>query len=84
VAGTLHGIQAIGPDGVKWFNTGATVAGHFHLIGTPAGRLYLCEGYATGATIHEATGAAVAVAFHAGNLKAVAKILREAQAAGPH
>jgi putative DNA primase/helicase len=77
-AGTVHGIQAIGPDGVKRFNTGATVAGHFHLIGTPAGRLYLCEGYATGATIHEATGAAVAVAFHAGNLKAVAKILREA------
>jgi len=34
-AGTLHGIQAIGPDGVKRFNTGATVAGHFHLIGTP-------------------------------------------------
>jgi len=77
-AGTLHGIQAIGPDGVKRFNTGATVAGHFHLIGTPTGRLYLCEGYATGATIHEATGAAVAVAFHAGNLKAVAAILREA------
>jgi putative DNA primase/helicase len=54
------------------------VAGHFHLIGKPAGRLYLCEGYATGATIHEATGAAVAVAFHAGNLKAVALVLREA------
>jgi putative DNA primase/helicase len=75
--GILHGIQGIGPDGQKRFNTGVTVAGHFHLIGTPVGRLYLCEGYATGATIHEATGAAVAVAFHAGNLKAVAKILRE-------
>ena len=51
-AGTLHGIQAIGPDGAKRFNTGATLGGHFHLIGKPAGRLYLCEGYATGATIH--------------------------------
>jgi len=77
-AGTLHGIQAIGADGAKRFNTGATLSGHFHLIGKPAGRLYLCEGYATGATIREATGAAVAVAFHAGNLKAVAKVLREA------
>jgi putative DNA primase/helicase len=76
-AGTLHGIQAIGPDGAKRFNTGATLRGHFHLIGKPAGRLYLCEGYATGATIHEATGAAVAVAFHAGNLKAVAWVLRD-------
>lgn len=77
-AGTLHGIQAIGPDGAKRFNTGAALGGHFHLIGKPAGRLYLCKGYATGATIHEATGAAVAVAFHAGNLEAVAKVLREA------
>jgi putative DNA primase/helicase len=77
-AGALHGVQAIGPDGTKRFNTGATVADHFHLIGTPTRRLYLCEGYATGATIHEATGAAVAVAFHAGNLKAVASGLREA------
>jgi len=67
-AGHLHGIQAIGPDGSKRFNTGASLVGHFHLIGTPTRRLYLCEGYATGATIHEATGAAVAVAFHAGNL----------------
>ena len=77
-AGTLHGIQAIGPDGAKRFNTGAALGGHFHLIGKPAGRFYLCEGYATGATIHEATGAAVAVAFHAGNLKVVAQVLREA------
>ena len=77
-AGALHGIQVIGPDGVKRFNTGATVAGHFHLIGKPVGQLYLCEGYATGATIHEAIGAAVAMAFHAGNLRAVALVLREA------
>jgi putative DNA primase/helicase len=77
-AGTLHGLQAIGPDGSKRFNAGASVGGHFHLIGTPAARLYLCEGYATGATVHEATGAAVAVAFHAGNLKAVALVLSEA------
>jgi len=60
--GALHGIQAIGPDGAKRFNTGATVGGHFHLIGTPAGWLYLREGYATGATVHEATGAAARLA----------------------
>jgi putative DNA primase/helicase len=77
-AGTLYGIQTIGPDGVKRFNTGATLAGHLHLIGRPAGRLYLREGYATAATIHEATGTAVAVAFHAGNLKAAALTLQAA------
>jgi putative DNA primase/helicase len=77
-AGTIHGVQAIGPDGTKRFNSGAAITGHYHLLGTPGGRLYLCEGYATGATIHAATGAAVAVAFHAGNLEPVAKALRQA------
>lgn len=39
-------------------------------------RLFICEGYATGASIHEATGHAVAVAFDSGNLKPVAEALR--------
>jgi len=37
----------------------------------------VCEGYATGATIHEATGLAVIVAFDAGNLLPVARFFRE-------
>ena len=37
-------------------------------MGVPAGALFIVEGYATGATVHEATGHAVAVAFDAGNL----------------
>ena len=50
--------------------------GLYHSIGTPAGVIYITEGYATGATIHEATGHAVAVAFNAGNVPAVARTLR--------
>jgi hypothetical protein len=42
-----------------------------------AGPLCLCEGFATGASIHEATGYPVAVGFNAGNLLAVAKALRK-------
>jgi putative DNA primase/helicase len=76
--GNLHGLQHIGLDGTKRFNPGAAVGGHFHLIGRPNGLIYLAEGYATAATIHEATGAAVAVAFNAGNLEAVARVLTEA------
>jgi len=38
--------------------------------------LCICEGFATGATIHEATGYPVAVAFTAGNLEDVATALR--------
>ena len=55
---------------------GGRVKGCYHSIGKPAGVLIVCEGYATGASIHESTGHAVAVAFNAGNLPAVALALR--------
>jgi putative DNA primase/helicase len=45
-------------------------------MGKPKGVLIVCEGFATGASIHEATGHAVAVAFNAGNLEAVALAMR--------
>ena len=38
--------------------------------------ILICEGYATGASLHQATGRPVAVAFDAGNLVHVAKALR--------
>jgi phage/plasmid primase-like uncharacterized protein len=45
--------------------------------------LLVAEGYATGATLHEATGLPVAVAFNAGNLLAVAKAYRTADPSRP-
>jgi putative DNA primase/helicase len=75
-AGTLHSLQTIAPDGDKRFMPGGRVKGCYHAIGKPDGVLIVCEGYATGASIHEATGDAVAVAFNAGNLEAVALALR--------
>ena len=75
-AGTLHSLQAISPDGDKRFLSGGKVKGCYHAIGKPAGVLIMCEGYATGASIHAATGDAVAVAFNAGNLGEVAMVLR--------
>lgn len=41
-----------------------------------AAALAICEGFATGASIHDATGLPVAVAFNAGNLTPVAEALR--------
>ncbi len=76
---TLHSLQTIAPDGDKRFMPGGKVTGCYHAIGKPSGPdgvLIVCEGYATGASIHEATGQAVAVAFNAGNLEAVALALR--------
>lgn len=76
--GALRGLQFIGPDGSKKFKTGTEMTGSFCSIGKPKGKtLLVCEGWATGATLHEATGEAVAVAFNAGNLLAVCEALRE-------
>lgn len=50
---------------------------------SPIGRLmegqplYLCEGWATGATLHQATGCPVACAMHAGNLLPAGQQLRQ-------
>lgn len=74
--GKLHSLQTIAPDGCKRFQPGGRVKGCYHAIGMPDGVLMVCEGYATGATLHEVTGYAVAVAFNAGNLLAVAEALR--------
>ena len=74
--GTVHSLQTIAPDGTKMFMSGGKVKGCYFGIGKPKGALIVCEGFATGASIHECTGHAVAVAFNAGNLEAVAVALR--------
>jgi len=74
--GELHGLQFIMPDGSKKFKTGTALTGCYHAMGKPDGRILIAEGYATGATLHEVTGNAVACAFSAGNLKSVAEALK--------
>lgn len=76
--GVKHGLQFIQPDGTKKFKTGTAKQGNFHLIGKPIeNTMIICEGYATGASIHHATGHAVLVAFDAGNLKPVAEYIHK-------
>ncbi|MEW8053067.1 MAG: DUF3987 domain-containing protein, partial [Candidatus Thiodiazotropha sp.] len=75
--GTLHSIQTIDPDGAKKFLPGGRVKGCYYPIGKPNGVLCIAEGFATAASIHKATGHAVAVAFNSGNLKPVAQALRK-------
>ncbi|MEC6744516.1 toprim domain-containing protein [Pseudomonas qingdaonensis] len=66
----LVNLQRIRSDGSKWFLSGGRADGAYSPIGTlePEQPLYVCEGWATGATIHDATGFAVACAMNAGNL----------------
>lgn len=76
-AGKLHGLQFIEPEGGKKFLTGTAKAGHYHAIGPKVVEVVaIAEGYATAATVHEALGWPVAVAFDKGNLRAVAEALR--------
>jgi putative DNA primase/helicase len=83
----IASLQAIFPDKNnpttrdKDFLPGGKKRGCFFSIGKPREgverpTVYICEGYATGATIHEATGDAVVVAFDAGNLVKVAERVR--------
>ncbi|OFW87510.1 MAG: hypothetical protein A3J37_07260 [Alphaproteobacteria bacterium RIFCSPHIGHO2_12_FULL_45_9] len=74
--GQLHSLQFIDADGNKRFLSGGRKKGCYFVIGNPIDILCICEGYATAASIHDATGSAVAVAFDAGNLKSVALALR--------
>lgn len=76
VTGKLWNLQRINAKGQKRFIMGGLKKGSFHKIdGTePA---WIAEGYATAATVHAATGAAVVVAFDAGNLAAVSAVLGE-------
>nr|WP_315406653.1 toprim domain-containing protein [uncultured Pseudomonas sp.] len=83
--GVLVNLQRILPDGSKRFMHGGQVAGAYSPIGRlePGAPLYVCEGWATGATIHEQNGAAVACAMNAGNLLPAAQRLRYAYPESP-
>ena len=76
-AGEVRSLQFIGASGTKRFLKGGRVAGLYFLIGVAGNVVCIAEGYATGASIHAATGYAVAVAFNAGNLAPVAGAIRE-------
>lgn len=78
--GNLRSLQFIGPDGTKRFLTNGQKRGTYATIGKPTGKdctILIAEGFATAATLHQATGNAVVIAFDAGNLEPVAKIIRE-------
>ncbi|MBF0436222.1 MAG: AAA family ATPase [Magnetococcales bacterium] len=80
--GMLTGLQKIAADGNKRYHPGTRKRESFHLIGgrladlggifrQQGKSLIVCEGFATGATLWEAMGNPVVVAFDAGNVLAV-------------
>ena len=82
--GRLWNVQRIAPERPKdtpekRFIKGGRKSGLWQMLGSlsNAPTILLAEGYATAASLHEATGRPVAVAFDAGNLLNVAKALRQ-------
>lgn len=79
IDGRLMNLQRIYMNGKKRFFPGGKIKGCFSLIGniTTGKKLYLCEGWATGATIHKETGDPVACAMNCNNLLAVGRTLQQ-------
>jgi putative DNA primase/helicase len=77
--GTLSTLQYIDDDGGKLYHPGGQTGGKFWMVGSldEPGTLYVAEGFATAATIHETTDRPVVVAYSASNLVPVTGTLRE-------
>lgn len=78
--GGIQSVQSIAADGRKSFLPGGRTKGGRCWLGDPtnADTLVLAEGFATGASVHEATGWPVCVVFNAGNMPVVASTLAAA------
>ena len=70
-------LQLIDPNGGKKFLTGGAKRGCYYTIPGQGNKIYIAEGYATAATIFEATGATCVVAWDAGNLQSVCEYWRK-------
>lgn len=77
--GTLCSLQYIAHDGSKLYHPGAQTGGKFWMVGTmdEPGTLFVAEGFATAAAIHETTGRPCVVSYSASNLVPVTGALRE-------
>jgi len=76
VDGGISSLQYIDGDGGKRYHPGGEVKGKYWMVGKPSdGVIYLAEGFATAATIHEVQGRPCAIAYSASNLVDVAGTL---------
>ena len=78
-AGNICSLQYIAADGSKLYHAGGKTGGAFWVLGTieNQSKIYLAEGFATAATVHEATGAPCVVTYSASNLVPVTAFWRE-------
>ena len=77
--GSLSSLQYIAHDGGKLYHPGGRTGGCSAMLGTldTPGTLYIAEGFATAATVFEATGRPCVVAYSASNLVPVCGMWRD-------
>ena len=76
--GKVVGTQFIDESGKKKFNYGLDYKGCFHVVGGPIqDKCYIAEGFATAASVFEATGTPCVHALNASNIVNVIAALRE-------
>lgn len=73
----ISSFEYVDEKGGKRYLYGSRTEGGYYWIGKETDVIYIVEGYATGVSIYEATGAHVVIAFSAYNVPNVAKMLRE-------
>ena len=78
-AGAVRNVQTITPDGQKRFVPGAQVSGLFSMLGKidRTRPVLIAEGVATAQTMYEAHRVPTIIAYNAGNLAAVSKVIAE-------
>ena len=72
----LVNVQFIAPDGEKRFLSGGQKKACFWWLGKKTSTILIAEGFATAASLYESTGNQVFIAYDAGNLIHVARIVR--------
>lgn len=81
--GELSSLQYIDADGTKRYHPGGKVAGCSWYTGADdSGPVYVAEGFATAASITEATDRTCFIAYSASNIPSVVGMLRERYGAG--
>lgn len=78
LSGAICSLEFIDSAGEKRFLSGGVKRGRAFIFGDAKGAdaIYVTEGWATGASVYEATGRTTAVAFDKGNLLPVVKAIR--------
>jgi len=76
-SGTVHTVEFIADDGTKSYLFGGRKKACFFVAASvPGGPILICEGYATGASLAQATGWTVLCAMDCGNILPVSQAVR--------